>query len=456
MPPAKITRVRWLLVFWLFVLSAVSFLDRVNISIAGGSIADAYHLTDVQLGKVFSAMLVGYGLFQTIGGRLADRFGPRLVLTGGVIWWGIFTSLTALVPANIRGALFLFMAVRFFLGAGEAVIYPSANQFLSRWIPVHERGIANGWIFAGVGAGAGLTPPFVTYLMVHYGWRSSFWACALVGLIAGAIWFTLARDTPAEHPKVSASELAAIESGLTLTNPEGRAPARKSELMPWKLVLRSGEVWALTISYFCYGYVAWIFFSWFYRYLSKVRGLDLKASAFYTMLPFLAMLVGCLLGGTINDRITKLHGPRLGRCGVAVISIGIAGIFIACGTQVQSARLASFVLAGGAGALYFSQSSFWSVTADIAGGSSGSVSGLMNTGCQVGAALTAALTPWIAARFGWTASFLVAAALCVIGAASWLFVDPTKTLSSALLESPSTVPIGEPALAARPNPGPDR
>ena len=226
--------------------------------------------------------------------------------------------------------------------------------------------------------------------------------------------------------------------------------------MPWSRVVRSREVWALTISYFCYGYVAWMFFSWFYRYLSKVRGLDLKASAFYSMLPFLAMLAGCLLGGWINDRLTKLRGPRVGRCGIAVLSICVAGILIACGTQVQSARLASVVLAGGAGALYLSQSSFWSVTADIAGGSSGTVSGIMNTGNQFGAFLTAMLTPWIASRFGWTSSFLVAAGLCVVGAASWLVVDPTKTLSSASLESSSPAPTVEPALAARPNPGPDR
>src|SRR3981189_2410455 len=108
------TRVRWFLVFWLFVLT-------------GGSIADAYHLNDVQLGKVFSAMLVGYALFQTVGGRFADRYGPRRVLAGGVAWWGIFTALTALVPANVGGALLIFVAVRFLLGAGEAVIYPSAN-----------------------------------------------------------------------------------------------------------------------------------------------------------------------------------------------------------------------------------------------------------------------------------------------------------------------------------------
>jgi ACS family glucarate transporter-like MFS transporter len=427
MASAKTTRVRWFLVFLLFLLSAVSYLDRVNMSTAAGTIADAYHLSFVQLGKVFSVMLVGYGLFQTVGGRLADRYGPRLVLTGGVIWWGIFTALTALVPANFTGALYLFMTVRFLLGAGEAVIYPSANQFLSRWIPVDERGIANGWIFAGVGAGAGLTQPLIPYLMVHYGWRSPFWVCAAIGLVAGALWFGSARDTPAEHPKVSASELAMIESGLTLATEKATTSTRNG-LVPWQTALRSGEVRALTVSYFCYGYVAWVFFSWFFTYLSKVRGLDLKASAFYAMLPFLAMVLGCLLGGTINDRITKLRGPRLGRCGLAAISIGVAGIFIACGTQVTSARLASFVLAGGAGALYLSQSSFWSVTADIAGGSSGSVSGVMNTGNQAGAALTAALTPWIAARFGWTASFLVAAALCVIGALCWLFVDPSKKL----------------------------
>jgi ACS family glucarate transporter-like MFS transporter len=429
MNSARTSRVRWFLVFWLFILSAVSYLDRVNISIAGGPIAEAYHLSDVQLGKVFSAMLVGYALFQTVGGRLADRFGPRRVLAGGVMWWGVFTALTAMVPANIAGALFVFVAVRFLLGAGEAVIYPSANQFIARWIPTTERGIANGWIFAGVGAGAGLTPLLVTYIMVHYGWRSSFWVCSAIGFAAGAVWFVNARDTPAEHSGVSASELTLIRSGLTQAEPKQEPMNAQKVLVSWTRVLHSREVWAVTLSYFCYGYVAWIFFSWFYRYLAKVRGLDLKASAFYTMLPFLAMLACCLAGGAINDRLTRWRGPRVGRCGLAACSIGVAAIFIALGSQVQSARLASVVLAGGAGALYLSQSSFWSVTADIAGASSGSVSGFMNMGNQVGAALTASLTPWIAARFGWTTSFLVASALCVVGAVSWLFVNPSRELT---------------------------
>jgi len=424
----RTSRVRWFLVLWLFVLSAISYLDRVNISIAGGAILDAYHLSDVQLGKIFSAMLIGYALFQTVGGRLADRFGPRRVLAAGVVWWGVFTAMTGVAPAGIAGALWIFATIRFLLGAGEAVIYPSANQFIARWIPVRERGIANGWIFAGVGAGAGLTPPLVTYMMLHYGWRASFWVCAVVGLVAGFVWIVVARDTPAEHPAVSAEELALIRSGLPEEHSTQGADKSRPELIPWTDVLRSKEVWAITVSYFCYGYVAWIFFSWFFLYLARVRGLNLRASAFYAAMPPIAMVIGCLLGGAMNDWLTQRRGPRLGRCGLAALAIAGAGAFIALGSQVQSARLASVVLAGGAGALYVSQSSFWSLTADIAGSSSGSVSGFMNMGGQFGGAVTASLTPWIAGRFGWTSSFAVAGMLCLLGAASWLIVDPRRTL----------------------------
>jgi ACS family glucarate transporter-like MFS transporter len=423
---ASHSRVRWFLIFWLFTLSVVAFLDRVNISIAGSSLAAAYHLSNVQLGWVFSAFLGGYALFQTLGGRLADRFGPRRVLAGGVVWWGIFTALTAAVPANVKGALFLFVSIRFLLGAGEAVVYPASNQFVARWIPSQERGIANGWIFAGVGAGAGLSPPLITYVMLHYGWRSSFWLCAALGLGAGLIWFIVARDTPEEHSGVSASELAFIRSGL----PAEHSPNGKRKLVPWRAVLKSREVLAITLSYFSFGYVAWIFFSWFYIYLAQVRGLNLKASAFYAMLPFLAMAACCPLGGLISDRLTRSHGARIGRCYLAAVVLAVAAIFLVLGAKVDSARLASVVLAGGAGALYLAQSSFWSVTADIAGSSSGSVSGFMNMGAQVGGAVTASLTPAIANRFGWTASFLVAAALCSLGAAAWTLIDPGRKLEA--------------------------
>jgi MFS transporter, ACS family, glucarate transporter len=426
-PSERQTHVRWSLVLWIFLLAAIAFLDRVNISIAGPSIAESYRLSNLQLGSVFSALLWGYALFQTVGGRLADRLGPRRVLAAGVVWWGIFTALTAVIPVYSRFALVWFIAVRFMLGAGEAVMFPASNQFLSRWIPKQERGVANGLIFAGVGIGAGMSPPLISYLILNYGWRASFWVCSVLGLIAGAVWYVISRDTPAEHPGVSGSELALIASGLTLTSPrEHKSP---SGLVPWSKVLTSKDVMATTVSYFCFGYVAWIFFSWFYIYLAQVRGLNLKSSAFYAMLPMLAMAVFCLVGGKFSDALTKVYGPRVGRCVLASVALLGAGIFVASGALAENARVASLILAGGAGTLYISQSSFWSVTADLAGHSSGSVSGLMNMGAQIGGAVTAQLTPWIAKDFGWTASFLVAAGLCVLGSVAWLFVDPQRRLA---------------------------
>ena len=424
------SRVRWFLIFGLFILSAVAYLDRVNISIAGSSIATEYHLSKVQLGWIFSTFLWGYALFQTPGGWLADRFGPRRVLAAGVLWWGVFTALTAAVSAKIAFAVLFFAAVRFLLGAGEAIIYPASNQFVSRWIPSQERGIANGFIFSGVGFGAGVTPVLITYVMIHYGWRSSFWLSAVIGLIAGAAWYLVARDTPEQHAFVSASELAHIQAGRTAkSTADGR--------ISWSTILASKEVLALTLSYFSYGYVAWIFFNWFFIYLADVRGLNLKASAFYTTLPFLAMAVCSPLGGAISDKLSKLYGKRAGRCGIAVFGLILTAVFLVLGSQVHSARLASLVLAGGAGALYLSQSSFWSVTADIASGSSGSVSGFMNMGNQLGAALTVILTPYIATRLSWTTAFYVAAAMAAAGAVAWLFVEPERALSPTPARSSS-------------------
>ena len=394
------------------MVSAIAYLDRVNISIAGQAIAHEFKLTNVQLGWVFSAFILGYALFQTPGGWLADRIGARLLLALGVIWWAVFTSLiTFLVPGG-AGLLGSLIALRFLLGVGEAVVYPASNCIVSAWIPSGERGIANGIIFAGVGFGAGITPPLVTYVLAHYGWRMSFWVSAGMGLIAGAVWYLLARDTPGAHPRISEAELRYIETGRpTQTTPKGA-------------VLISRDVLAVTLSYFCYGYAAYIFFSWFFIYLNSVRGLNLKSSAVYTMLPFLAMAVCSPLGGWLSDRASLRWDKRVGRCWLASGAMGIAAVFIALGTQVASPQIASVILAGGAGALYLAQSSFWSMSADIGRRSAGSVSGFMNMGGQLGGALTSSATAEIATRFGWTASFLAAAAMCAAGGALWLVVRP--------------------------------
>jgi ACS family glucarate transporter-like MFS transporter len=420
--------VRAVLVFCLFVLSAIGYLDRTNLSIAGPQIMREYGLNEIRLGWMMSAFLLGYAGSQVFAGYAAVRLGPRRALAVGALWWGVFTAGTALVPAglvptSLGGALGLLLAVRFALGVGEAIIYPAANQFVARWIPASERGRVNGTIFAGVGAGAGLTPPLLTATIAACGWRSVFWFSAALGVVAGMVWYRIARDTPEEHPRMSAEELSTIRMGLT------GGPAKTA--VPWRAMARSRTVVLLTFSSFCFGYIAWIFLGWFYLYMAEARGVDLKRSALYAMIPFLAMTTFCLMGGVVSDWVAARRGLRAGRCGPGWFALLTAAGFLVLGSRAASAPAAAITLALGAGALYLSQSSYWSVTADIAGPHAGVVSAVMNMGAQIGSAVTASLTPWLAARFGWTAAFLAAAIFGVAGALAWFGVDPERKLGEA-------------------------
>lgn len=422
-------RLRWLLVGWMFAISATAYLDRVNISIAGPILQREFGLSNTQLGYVFSSFVIGYALFQIPGGRLVDRYGPRRTLLFATIWWAVFTSITALVPSGVSGALWILLSVRLALGVGEAVVYPSSNRLVSKWIPTTERGVANGLIFAGVGIGAGVTPPLVTYIIANYGWHWSFWISAVIGLVIGAVWFWIARDEPKQHPWITAEEIQTIKAGLPAVAITASAPALR-----WTQLTRSRSVMAMSLSYFAFGYTAYIYFTWFFIYLTKVRGLDLKSSAIFGMLPFLAMAVGSPLGGWVSDSVTRRWGRRSGRCVLAAVSMGISAVFLALGPLASDVRMATLLLAGGAGALYLSQSSFWSVSADISGPSAGVLSGFMNMGNQIGGALTASLTPILANYFGWPFSFLVTAVLCAMGALSWLLVDPERTVGASAVQ----------------------
>ena len=277
------TRVRWILVGWIALMGASAFLDRVNISIAAHFISQDFHLSDVQLGKIFSAFFVGYGLFQIAGGWAVDRLGARRTLALGAAWWAAFTALTASFPAGIAQAFLIIWSVRFLLGMGESVMYPSSNRWVANWIPTAERGLANGLIFAGVGAGSAFTPPIIRYVMVHLGWRASFWVCAFLGLAAGAVWYWMARDHPDQHSWPNDAERKWIHQGIPQCDPI-EAPHYS-----WRVMLASQDVWAISLSYFCYGYTPAIFFTWFFIYLSRVRGLNLQTASYYGMLPFIAM-----------------------------------------------------------------------------------------------------------------------------------------------------------------------
>lgn len=422
--------IRYVLVLWLTVITAAAYLDRTNISLAGIEICKEFAINNVRLGWVSSAFLIGYAGFQVPAGLLARRLGPRRSLALLGAWWAFFISLTALIPRGIGDALLVLLGVRFALGAGEATMFPATSQFVERWFPVKERGKANGLIFAGVGL-SGLTPPLVKEIILRYGWRTSFGFSACLCATVGLVWFLASRDTPEQQPWVSDAERALIvrERRVTKAAVDGDAASYGKHKIPWGKIFRSKTVLAITASYFSFGYVAWLFISWFYIYMAQARGVNLKTSAVYTMLPFLAMTVGCLGGGVVSDWIVARKGLRQGRCLLPGIALALTALLLVLGSRVESAAMAAVVLACGAGVLYIAQSGYWAVTADISGEYVGVVSGIMNMGGQIGGACTASLTPLIAAHVGWEMSFVVAAALAGMGALMWLLIDPRKQLT---------------------------
>ena len=412
------SRTRWKILALLTLISVITYVDRVNISVTARQMMPALGLTQLQMGYVFSAFVLGYALFQIPGGWLGDRWGARRVLTGAVIWWSVFTACTAvagtLPTAALFGILGSLILVRFLIGVGEAASLPIFNRTVADWLPRHERGLGMGVSIGGIGIGASMTPPVVAWIMVNFGWQTAFYVSAIAGLFIASLWTWYARDRPEQHKGVNDAELEYIRD----------TPVSPHESVPWLSFLRTPSIWWLVLSYTGLGYVAYVYMSWFYLYLVNVRGFDVLRGAFYAMGPFLAMAVFCPLGGWITDRLAASHGLNRGRSSVGTAGMLLSATCILAGTQAEEPRLAILLLSLGAGFLYFTVGAFWASTIDLAPRHAGTLSGIMNTGANIGGTISPTLTPWLAEQFGWNFSLGFAAAIAALGGMLWLLIKP--------------------------------
>jgi len=415
-------RIRYLLVMLIFLVSAVVNLDRTNIAIAGSYLATDYHISNIQLGGVFSAFLIGYAAFLIPAGWVAGKLGPRRALTGGLIWWSAISVATVLVPPTMAHALWALMAVRFMLGVGEAVAYPSANLFVAAWFPSHERGKANAWVQGGSQLGSGIAPPLVAFIIYTFGWHAAFYVSAVIGLVIAAFWYRCARDIPARHASVTPQEMAHIQAGLPVPI-EGPMPP-----VPWTKIFTSRACWGTTLAYIGFGYAATIFHTWFFIYLKEGRGFDLESSALLGTLPFIATTSCCLLGGVVSDWLVKRRGQYIGRSVYGAFTLFLGGLFLIAGSRALNPVVAALFLSGGAGALYLGQAVYYAVAADVGGPYTSVVSGMVSMGGQIAGAATASLTPFFASRYGWETAFTVAAGVTFVCIIPWFFVNPDRRL----------------------------
>jgi sugar phosphate permease len=396
----------------------ITYMDRVNIASAVPVIQKDLGFSMITIGWIFASFRWGYAFFQIPGGWFGDRIGGRRALSLVVVWWSIFTSLTAFSWNALSMAL-----CRFFFGMGEAGAFPIATRSLSRWMLPTERGFSQGLTHAASRVGAALTPALVVVMMLRYGWRAPFFFFGLIGLVWSAVWYGYYRDTPAEHPRISPAERRLIEEAV------GVSTAR-THSVPWRRILRSPSLWNLSLMYFCYGYSIDVYLDWFPKYLNEHRGFNLTQMGFYASLPLLAGAAGDLLGGTVSDRCAKRFGNlKLARRVVALAGFLLAAIFILPATFTTHSTASVLYSCVAVFGLEVTVGVSWAIPLDIGGDYAGSVASVMNTFGNLGSAVSPVLLAYLVGKYGWNMPFLVCTFLCVGGALLSLGMNADKKIA---------------------------
>jgi len=412
-------RTPWRIVALLCATATAGYICRVNVSTAGALLMREFGLTQVAMGRVFSAFLLGYALFQIPAGALADRWGARRVLAAAAWLWVVATVLLAAVGwgplgATAASALAAFMAGRFILGVVAAPAYPGAAEGVSRWVLPQYQGRANGIVISSIGLGSALAPPLVSNVMVRWGWRSALVVSALPALVIAAVWLRIREPRPAV-PKIDPETIGSDSPAATGIHSG----------------LRNRSFVLLVLSYTLQGYVGYVFVTWFYLYLVQERHFGLLSGAWMSSLPWVLSIVSIPIGGLISDKLAAGPlGSIRGRQVVPILGMALSGILISIGAHTASPVMAAISLALATAFVLCVEGPFWTMMMRIAGSSSGTAGGIMNMGSNVGGLISPALTPVLATFIGWENALHIAAALAVIAAALWFGVRPTTASAS--------------------------
>jgi sugar phosphate permease len=421
-------RVLWLTV----IVYMITYMDRICIGHAALEIRKEYGFDVVTMAWIFSAFNWSYALFQIPGGWLGDRFGPRRVLTGIVLWWSAFTAFTALAWGKWSMGLF-----RLLFGLGEAGAFPTATRALSYWLPASERGFAQGITHSGSRLGAAITPPIVVFIMTTLGWRSVFYIFGLIGAVWAVYWYWYYRDRPEYHTAVNAAELAIIRQSMSSAAPVSPERVR----VPWGKIFSSRNLWLLCLMYFCYAYSIWIYLTWFPTYLQDARGFSLKQMGFWHMVPLIAATIGDSVGGWFSDHLARRTGNlRLARRSVAIVGFAVAALCIIPATLTDDRYVC---IAFTTAALFFLELTVgvsWAVAMDVGPEYAGSVSGVMNMCGNLGGVVASIAVGYMVKFYNWEAPYLLAGGLCLLGALLFLRIDPNERIFGK-----SAVPL-EPAV----------
>ena len=407
---------RSLVLILLTVLGVITFLDRINISVAGDSIMTDLNLSESQWGWVLSAFILSYSLFQIPLGLWGDKKGQRLVLTFIVVWWSVFTGLT-----GAAGGFMAMMAIRFMFGLGEAGAYPNMTGTIGRWFPKAETGKAQGYIWAASRFGGALAPITVIPLMAWLGWRVTFMVFGSLGIVWGIVWFFWYRDKPSSIKGITETELSEIRENQV---------SKPKEKVPWGLITRSRQFWLILTMYWFYVWGSWFFFSWFPTFLERGRGFSKMELTYAVAVPFLMGVIGNISGGYLSDRLSKKYGLKIGRRLLGVGGLAVAAVLMFLGGFIPGKIQVFVLLSLCFGVMDLMLPSAWAICLDVGKKYAGAISGAMNTAGNLGGFVCATVFGYLVQATGnYNFPLYVIAGMLLIAAFLFLGINPEKQIT---------------------------
>ena len=426
------SRVRWSVVALVAFVTGLTYVDRLNLGIVAKTFQEEFNFTTQTLGWILGAFSLGYAWFHVPGGWLADRFGARRVLAGAIVWFSAFTALTTIAPRlpllNLVGAAWAFAIVRFLMGVGESAAFPVGNKLMGYWLGPNERALGTSIFLAGVGVAGIIAPVLITKLAAGFGWRTPFLVLGLIGILAGFACYFYVTDRPEQNPRVNPAELALI-AGPAMTDVKPvREQLSRGSSVPWGKVFSNPSIWALMISHFCLVYPLYIFFTWFFIYLVKIRGVTVSRASFWGSAPFVANIIMVPFWGWLSDRAVQKLGKQSGRRAAAWLGIAGSALLLWSGSHTSNNTAALLQLAVAAGFNFAASAILYTTCTDISTKCSGSISGIMATFGSLGGAASPVVTALIATKLGWSYALDFAALVTMISGLAWFFIDAGRTI----------------------------
>lgn len=398
----------------LVILGMVTFLDRINISVAGSSIMADLNLSPAEWGWVQSAFILSYGLMQIPMGALGDRFGHRSILALIVLWWSLFTAFT-----GMAGGLMSLLAIRFMFGIGEAGSSPCSTGVISRWFEKTEVGKAQGYVWAASRMGGALTPFVVIPVMAWVGWRAAFYLLGAVGIVWAVVWYVWYRDRKRENVESEESEESkgATERGANVPK------------LSWGSMFRNSQFWLICGMYFFYAFGSWFFFSWFPTFMELGRGFEKEELTYAVAVPFLMSMLGNIAGGHLTDKLSHRYGIKVGRKALGSTSLAVSAVCMFLAAFIPG-KMAVFVfLSLCFGIFDLMLPSAWALCIDLGKQHAGTVSGAMNTAGNIGGFCCGILFGELVEQSGnYNLPLYLIAGMLLISALLFAFINPEKPI----------------------------